>query len=68
MLLALFADAQAPEALTDALRSWLENPLDAPLFMRKSEALERLGLEELKDLLKNECENRMNGMTEEIDG
>ena len=60
-----FADAQAPEALTDALRSWLENPLDAPLFSEEElEALERLGLEELKDLF----EERMREQNERHDG
>ena len=60
-----FADAKAPDALSDALMSWLENPIDSPLFSEEELAmLESLGLEELKQLF----EERMKEQNERHDG
>lgn len=60
-----FSDAQAPEALSDALQAWLEEPIEAPLFSDEELAmLETLGLEELKRLF----EERMQEQDERHDG
>ncbi len=60
-----FADAKVPESLSNALQSWLENPIDAPLFSEEELAmLESLGLDELKKLF----EERMKEQTERHDG
>lgn len=60
-----FADAKAPESLSDALKSWLDNPIDAPLFNEEElAALERLGLDDLKKLF----EERLKEQNERHDG